>query len=331
MNGQKRCIRKLLGALAGIGLCSGVSISQSLAQSYPTKPIRLILGFAPGGSTDIVTRLMAQRLTESLGQPLVLDYREGAGGTIGTQLASRAASDGYTIIMGTSSTFGANPAMYKNLSYDVIKDFAPVIFISFVPNVLVVHPSVAAKSVQELVALAKAKPGQLNFASSGIGGTTHLAGELFKVVAGVDIVHVPYKGTGQALTDLLSGQVQMSFSTVISMFSHIKAGKLRPLAVTSPKRVLALPEIQTMAESKLPGVNALSWNGFLVPTNTPRAIVEKLNSESNRILNLPEVHEQLTKQGAEPVGGTPEEFSAFVKAEITKWDKVIKAAGIRGE
>ena len=313
-------------SIAGIYLCGDVT-----AQTYPDRPIRLVVAQTPGGSTDTVARVMARALTVPLGQQVIVDNRAGGGGNIGAELVAKAAPDGYTLILGTSSTFGVNPSLYPNLPYDAVKDFAPIIFVSVVPNVLVVPPMVPAHSVQELVSLAKAKPGSLNFASSGSGGGPHLAAELFKSQAGIDIVHIPYKGTGPAIADLLSGQVQMSFTTVVSVLPHIKSGKLRALAVTSPRRVQALPDIPTVAEAKYPGVNATSWNGMLAPAKTPAAIIARLNTEANKILSSPQMRENLLNQGAEPMGGTPAEFGAYVKNEVNKWGKVIKAAGIKPE
>lgn len=299
------------------------------AVSYPVRPIRFICPLAPGGSVDIASRAIAQKLSESLRQQVVVDNRSGGGGNIGAEIASKAPPDGYTMVMGSSSTFGVNPTLYRNLKYDAIKDFSPVSMVSFAPNVLVVHPTVPANSVKELVALAKAKPGQLSFASSGTGGAPHLAGELFKMVAGVDIVHIPYRGTGQAVADLLAGQVPMSFGTALALLQHIRGAKLRALAVTSHGRIAALPEIPTMAEAGLPGVEVTSWNGVLVPAGTPRPIVNKLSREIVRILSSPEMKERMSVQGAVASGNTPEEFGAYIKAEIAKWGKVVKAAGLR--
>ena len=328
---MRKLAQTLLGPLAALFVFAQLWVCDALAQTYPTKPIRLIVGFAPGGSTDIIARIMAQRMTEALAQQVVVDNRPAGGGLIAAQLVAQATPDGYTLIMGTSSTFGVNPSLYRNLSYDAVKDFAPIIFVSLAPNVLVVPPMVPVGSVQDLVALAKAKPGQLNFASSGKGGAAHVAGELFKLVAGIDIVHVPYKGTGQALSDLLGGQVQMSFTTVVAVLPHIKSARLKALGVTSPKRVQALPDVPTMAEANFPRVNATSWNGMLAPAGTSRAVIERLNREMQKILSAIEMREQLVRQGAQSMGGKPEEFAAFIKAEIAKWDKVVKAAGLRDE
>jgi tripartite-type tricarboxylate transporter receptor subunit TctC len=327
-------VMTIAGAIAGAfaALAANAQTRADVgAGNYPARPIRFICPLAPGGSVDIASRAVAQKLSESLGQQVVVDNRSGGGGNIGAEIASKAPPDGYTMVMGSSSTFAVNPTLYRNLKYDAIKDFSPVSMVSFAPNVLVVHPTVPASSVKELVALAKAKPGQLAFASSGTGGAPHLAGELFKMVAGVDIIHVPYRGTGQAVADLLAGQVPMSFGTALALLQHIKAAKLRALAVTSHRRIAALPEVPTMAEAGLPGVEVTSWNGVLVPAGTPSAIVAKLNREMVRILNSTEMKERMASQGAEAAGNTPEEFGAFIKSEIAKWGKVVKAAGLRAD
>lgn len=324
-------VRWWIVMIAAFAAGGGHARTAASTPAYPERPVRFIVPLAPGGSVDIMARSVAEWLTEALGQQVVADNRPGAGGTIGAQIAARAAPDGYTMVMGSSSTFGVNPALYRRPGYDAIKDFAPVVFVSFAPNALVVHPSLPARSVAELVAYAKARPGQINFASSGTGGAPHLAGELFKLAAGIDIVHVPYKGTGQALADLLGGQVQMSFGTVLAVLPHVKAGKLRALGVTSAKRAPALPGVPSMTEAGFPAVNATSWNGILVPVRTERRIVERLNREVNRMLSAAGVRERLLAQGAEPGGGSPEEFASFIRNEIAKWGKVVAAIGLRVE
>jgi tripartite-type tricarboxylate transporter receptor subunit TctC len=267
-------------------------------------------------------------LSVSLRQQVVVDNRSGGGGNIGAELAAKAPPDGYTMVMGSSSNFGVNPTLYKNLPYDAVRDFAPVTLVSFAPNALYVHPSVPAQNVKELVALAKSRPGTLNFASSGQGGSGHLAGELFKLVTGVNIVHVPYKGTGQALADTVGGQVQMQFGSVIAVLPHVKAGKLRALAVTVPRRVAVLPQVPTMAESGYPAVETTVWNGVLVPVKTPKPIVDRLNAEIVASLKKPEMRERFAAQGAEAVGSTSAEFAAHIRREIDKWGKVVRAAGL---
>lgn len=299
------------------------------AGAYPTRPIRFIVPLAPGGSVDIAARSLAVELSSSLGHQVVVDNRSGGGGNIGAELAARSAPDGYTMVMGSSSNFAVNPSLYRNLPFDPIRDFEPVSLVSLAPNTLVVHPALPAQNVKELVALAKAKPGTLNFASSGTGGSPHLAGELFKMVTQTDITHIPYKGTGQALGDLVAGQVQMSFGTVLALLPHIKAGKLRSLAVTVRKRVAALPDVPTMAESGYPAVETTAWNGVLVPAKTPRFVIQRLNTDIVRILSTPDVRQRFEAQGAEATPTTAAEFGRFIRHEIDKWRTVVKAAGLK--
>ncbi len=315
--------KTLFALLSGLALAAPVS-----AQTYPQKPIRFIIPLAPGGSVDIAARLLAQELSVALGQPVTADNRAGGGGNIGAEMAARAAPDGYTMVMGSSSNFGVNPSLYRNLPFDPIKDFEAVSLVSLAPNTLVVHPGIPARTVKELVALAKARPGSLNFASSGTGGSPHLAGELFKLVTETDVTHIAYKGTGQAMNDLLSGQVQMSFGTVLALLPQIKAGKLRALAVTVRKRVSALPDVPTMAESGYPGIETTAWNGVLVPAKTSGAIINRLSSDIARILSTPEMRQRFEAQGAEATPSSPAEFGQFIRDEIEKWGKVVKAAGL---
>ncbi len=277
---------------------------------------------------DIAARLLAQELSTSLGQQVAVDNRAGGGGNIGAELAARAAPDGYTLVMGSSSNFGVNPSLYKNLPFDPVKDFEPVSMVSLAPNTLVVHPGVPARNVKELVALARAKPGTLNFASSGTGGSPHLAGELFKLVTQTDVTHIAYKGTGQAMGDLLAGQVQMSFGTVLALLPQIKSGKLRALAVTTRKRVSALPDVPTMSEQGYAGIETTAWNGVLAPARTPGALIQRLNADIVRILSTPDVRQKFDAQGAEASPSTPAEFCLFIREEIDKWGKVVRAAGL---
>jgi tripartite-type tricarboxylate transporter receptor subunit TctC len=300
------------------------------AQGFPSKPIRLIDPFPPGGGTWIVAHLIAQELLERWGLPVVVDNRGGAGGVIGSELAARAVPDGYTLVMATASTVVINPLVSKT-PFDPVQDFAAVAHTTIIPLILVVHPLVAAKSVKELVALARSRPGKLNFASSGSGTISHLAGELFKITAGVDIVHVPYKGGGPALIDLVGGQVQLNFANMLSALPHVKAGRLRGLAVTSPRRAPAIRDMPTVAEAGVAGYDVVQWNGVLAPAGTPREIIVKLNREIGSILSLPDVRERLLSDGAETVSGTPQQFAAFIKADIAKWAKVIKAENIRSD
>ncbi len=312
---------------SGVALAALASLAW--AQAYPTKPIRLVVPFPAGGTTDILARAAAQKLTEAWGQTVIVDNRPGAGGNIGSELVAKAAPDGYTLEMGTVGTHAINASLYAKMPYDHVKDFVPVILVAGVPNVLVVHPSVPVHSVAELIAYAKANPGKLNFASSGSGTSIHLSGELFKVMAGVQMAHVPYKGSAPAVQDLLGGQVQLMFDNLPSSLPHIKAGKLRALAVTSATRASALPDVPTVAEAGLPGFEASSWFGVLAPAGTPPAIVAKLNAEIAKWLATPEAQEKLSAQGANIASGTPEDFAKHIAGETTKWAKVVKESGAK--
>jgi tripartite-type tricarboxylate transporter receptor subunit TctC len=316
-------LRFLLGVLVALWAACAA------AQPYPSKPIRLVVPFPPGGTTDILARDVGQRLTEALGQPVVIDNRPGAAGNIGSDIVAKAAPDGYTLLMCTVSSHAINPSLYAKLPYDHIKDFAPVILVARVPNVLEVNPGVPVYSVTDLIKLAKEKPGQINFASSGSGTSIHLSGELFKTMAGVDMVHVPYKGSAPAITDLIAGQVQVMFDNLPSSLQQIKAGRLRAIAVTSAQRSPALPDIPTIGESGLPGFEATSWFGVLAPAGTPPAILSKLNTEIDKWLQSADGKEKLLTQGALPAGGTPDQFSAYIKSETEKWAKVVKLSGAK--
>ena len=314
----------------GMGVVLAVVAFTAWAQAYPNHSIRLVVPFPPAGATDILARLVAQRLTETMGQSVVVDNRPGAAGNIGSDVVAKAPADGYTLLMCTVSTHAINPNLYSKVPFDHIKDFSPVILVATVPNVLVVNPSLPVYTVADLIKLAKSKPGTLNFASSGSGTSIHLSGELFKTMAGVDMTHVPYKGSAPAVTDLVAGQVQVMFDNLPSALPQIKAGKLRAVAVTSPKRAPALPDVPTIAESGLPGFEAISWFGVVAPAATPAAIVSKLNAEIDRWLQAPETKEQLLGQGAaEAAGGTPEQFAAFIRSETDKWAKVVKESGAK--
>ncbi len=299
------------------------------AQVYPTKPIRLVVPFPPGGTTDILAREVGQRLSLSLGQSVVVDNRPGAAGNIGSELVAKSAPDGYTLLMATVGTHAINPSLYAKMPYDHVKDFAPVILVASVPNVLEVTPSLPVYSVADLIKLAKEKPGQINFASSGSGTSIHLSGELFKTMAGVDMTHVPYKGSAPALADLIGGQVQVMFDNLPSSLPQIKAGKLRAIAVTSAERAPALPNVPTIAESDLPGFEATSWFGLVAPAGTPPAIIARINTDVNQWLQSSEAKEKLLAQGAVAAGGTPEQFAAYIHAETEKWARVVKASGAR--
>ena len=308
-------------------LC-GSSLSTAQGQSYPTKPVRIVVGFPAGGPTDIVSRTIAPKMSEALGQTVIVDNRGGAGGVIATEQVAKAPADGYTLLMGTIGGIAVAMSLIPNRGYDTPRDFAPVTQAVTVTNILVVHPSVPAKNVKELLAIARSKPGRLNYASSGNGTVTHLAGELFKLLGKVDITHVPFKGGAPALTALISGEVDLSYENSLVVTPHIRAGKVKALAVTGVKRSQLMPELPTIAET-LPGYNASGWYGLFVPAQTPRAIVARLNQEAVKALRMPDVVKTLSSQGAEPVGNSPEEFSTFVKAEIEKWAKLVKFAKMK--
>ena len=317
----------LLVLLAALSAFAPPAAAQ--APAYPTKPIRIVVPFPPGGATDILARDVGQKLTEAWGQQVIVDNRPGAGGNIGSELVAKAAPDGYTLEMGTVGTHAINASLYAKMPYDNVKDFVPIILVAAVPNVLEVNPSVPVNSVAELIAYAKANPGKLNFASSGNGTSIHLSGELFKAMAGVEMTHVPYKGSAPALQDLIGGQVQLMFDNLPPSLPQIKAGKLRALAVTSSTRAPALPDVPTVAEAGLPGFEASSWFGLLAPAGTPPAIVAKINAEVAKWLATPEAKENLSKQGANAAGGTPEDFAKHIAAETAKWAKVVKASGAK--
>ena len=310
---------------------ASLAAAAAFAQAYPGKPIRLIVPFAAGGGNDNVARLVGKRLADTLGQPVVIDNRPGAGGVLGADLAAKAAPDGYTLFLGGVGSHAVNPNLHERLPYDPIRDFAPVALLAQAPLVLVVHPSIPANTFADFVAYARARPGQLNYASNGNGSSSQLAAVMFDSMAGVDMVHVPYKGLSPALTDLLSGQVQVMFSSVVAILPHIKSGKLRGLAVTGSRRLPSMPDLPTIAESGLPGYDASSWYGILAPAGTPRDIVLKLNSELAKALEQPEVRDSLLAEGAEPVGGTPEQFAAHIRSEKERLGKLIRDAKIRLE
>jgi len=302
----------------------------ALAQApFPTKPVRLVVPFPAGGTTDILARAAAQKLSETLGQQVIVDNRPGAGGNIGAELVAKAPADGYTLLMGTVGTHAINPSLYAKMPYDHVKDFAPVILVAGVPNVLVVNPDLPFKTVADVVAYAKANPGKLNFASSGSGTSIHLSGELFKVMAGVQMTHVPYKGSAPALTDLIGGQVQLMFDNLPSALPQIKGGKLRAVAVTSTTRAAALPDVPTVAESGLPGFESSSWFGILAPAATPKDIIAKINTDVQKWLSTPEAKEKLLGQGAIAAGGSPDDFAKHIQAETAKWAKVVKESGAK--
>lgn len=304
------------------------ALAQGTAAGYPSKSLRLIVPFPPGGGNDILARTLGQRLAEVVSQQVVVDNRGGAGGALGATIAANATPDGYTLFLGSVGNLAQNPALKPNLPYNPVRDFAPAALVATSSFILAVHPSVQAKSVQELIALAKASPGKLTYASAGTGSSLHMAGELFKHATATDMLHVPYKGTGPAMADLVSGRVQLIFSTMPPALPQIKSGKLRALGVTTAKRAAAAPEVPTIAESGVKGFNVANWQGVLAPAQTPAAIVKKLNQHILAALRLPGMTEALAAQGLEPAGGKPEEFGALIKSEIAKYTQVVKAAKI---
>jgi tripartite-type tricarboxylate transporter receptor subunit TctC len=301
------------------------------ADAYPLKPIRIVIGFSPGGYIDLTSRLVAGPLSAALGQQVVVDNRSGAGGVVGTEIAARSAPDGYTLTIGSIGTHAINQTLYRKLPYNVVKDFQPIARLSDAPNILAVHPSFPAKSVKELLALAKARPGQIMYASAGAGTSTHIAAVLFEYLGHVKLVHVPYKGGGPALIDVVAGQVPVTFATAASVSPHTKSGRLRGLAITGSRRSTLLPDLPTIAESGLPGYEMINWLGLFAPTGTPRPVVDKLAVESLRVVQLPEVRERLNAQGAEPSPLGTDEFTPFVKKEVDKWAKVVTLTGMTAE
>ncbi len=320
---MKRIIACLIAAVFAGGMQS------ALCQNYPVKPIRIIIPFAPGGGTDFIGRVAAQKMTEAWGQQVIVDNRPGAGGTLGTELAIRAPADGYTFAM-VSSSYAVNPSLYK-LTFDPINDITAVIQLSQGPMLLVVHPSLPVKNVRELIALGQSKPNSLIYASSGHGGITQLATELFNDMAGIKMIHVPYKGTGPALTDTISGQAQVLFGNVATTLPQIKSGRLKGIAVSTAKRIAAAPELPTVAESGLPDYESISSYGLIAPRNLPRTVLDRVNGELNRILKLKEMSDRLAADGVSAAGGTPEEFLALIKKDIETWRRVVQKAGIKIE
>lgn len=301
------------------------------AEPYPGRPIKLIVPFAPGGSADLVGRLLAQQLSESLGQPVVVENKGGASGMLGNEYVAKSAPDGYTLTVGTLGPFAVNQTLYEHVPYDNIRDFAPITLTGISSHILVAHPSVPVHNVNELIALAKEKPGQLTFASSGTGNATHLSFELFKARAGIDIVHVPYKGGGPAMADLVGGQVLFSFASMASAVPFVRSGRLRAIAVSGGARSALFPDVPTVAESGLPGFASEDWQGILAPAKTPADIVEKLNGQIGRILLLPEVKAKLQAAGFDPKPSTPEWFAQFIQAETLKWAKLLKGIGVKAQ
>lgn len=317
-------------AIFGSAVCLVLAAAAANAQ-YPEKSIRFMMPYPPGGSIDIAGRAVAQKLAEALGRQIIVDNRTGAGGTIGTETAAHAAPDGYTILMGGTGTLALSPNLQKNLPYDPVRDFAPITDLVSTPYVLVVHPGFAAHSAKELVEMAKARPGQINYASGGIGSAPHLAAEVFRSMAGINLVHVPYKGSTPAITEVLAGQVPFIFTGIPSVLSYIKAGRLRAIGVTSATRTTALPDVPTIADTGVPGYDVSPWFGVLAPARTPRAIVMKLNDEIVKVLKSTAIRERFAVEGVEPIGDSPEHFAAYIKSELAKWGKVLKESGIHGD
>ena len=317
-------------ALSTLLAASFMQADIAAAQTYPVRPIRVIVPYAPGGSTDVVFRILAPRLTEILGQQVIVENRPGGSSTIGLDVAAKSAPDGYTLGV-PNLTFGANPSLIKKMPFDSEKDLVPVTLVSIVTLVLTVHPSVPARSVKELIALAKAKPGSLNYGSAGNASANHLATERFSYMTGTKMVHIPFKGGGPAVISLVSGETALLFATIPSSIQHFESGRLIPLGVSSLQRNAALPKIPTIAEAAVPGYEAIEWNGVLVPTGTPPAVIARLHQAFAKALSIPDVKERIVGLGADPVGSTPEEFAAFIKKELATWSKVIKEVGITVE
>jgi len=316
---------------ASLALAASLCYAQSPTMAFPEKPVRFVVGFTPGGPSDILGRALGQKLADLWGQQVVIENRPGAGGNIAAEVVARSAPDGYTWLLGNNSILATNASLYRKLGYDPVKDFAPVVLLAIQPNILVVNPQVPASSVRELIALAKARPGQLNYASSGSGATAHLSGELFKAMTGVDIVHVPYKGAQPALTDVIAGQVQLMFATSASVLPYIKAGRLRALAVTTAQRSATVPELPTVSEAGVPGFESITWHGVVVPVATPAPLVERLHRDIVNVLRMPDVRERLAALGAEVIASTPREFADYIARETPKWAKVVKESGARAE
>ena len=317
-----------LAAAAGAMACLMAGGNAWSQAAYPSKPVRLIVPWPPGGGADVLMRLLTPKLSEQLGQQVVIDNRGGAAGNIGAEMAAKSPPDGYTIVFAYSGTHSINPHIYSKMPFKE-SDFAPIIWLSSVPQVVVVHPSLPVKTIKDLIALAKAKPGQLTFGSSGNGAINHLAGELFSHMTGTKLVHVPYKGGGPAAVALLSGEIALILGEPASLVGHIKAGKVRPIAVTTAQRALSFPELPTVAEAGVPGYEVTSWNGMLAPAATPQDIVRRLNTEYNKIISDPEMRKRMIANGYEPVGGPPEKFGEHIRAEIAKWGPVVKRANVR--
>jgi tripartite-type tricarboxylate transporter receptor subunit TctC len=325
--------RKVVWCARGCACAAALSASasgQTQTDVYPSRPVRVIVGLAPGGATDIQTRLIAQKLSDRLGRAFIVENRTGAGGTVAYGYVAKSSPDGYTLL-GVASGYSITPAVFSHLTYDPVKDFAPISLAIEAPILLLVHPAVPAKSVKELIALARARPDSLNFGSAGHGTSNHMAMELFKSMAGIRLVHVPYKGTGQALSDLVAGQIPVLFGNILSCLPYVKAGRLRALAVSSSKRSAALPQLPTVAEGGVPGYVTTTWHGWLAPAGTPPPIVQRLSAEIARVVKSPDIVDKMSGDGGEAVGSTPEQFTTHLVAEIARWRKVVRQTGVRVE
>ena len=325
----KSLITSAVIALTGVAFCSH-AVAQTGAAGFPDKPLKIVVTFTTGGAPDILARIIGERLTAAWGQPVIVDNKPGAGGNLGADFVAKSPPDGYTMVVGTVGTHSINPALYAKMQYDAVKDFTPITLIATTPNMLVVNNDVPAKNLKDFIALGK-KEGKMTFASSGSGTSIHVSGELFKTMTGIDMVHVPYKGRATAIPDVLGGRVTMMFDNMPSSLSLVREGKLRALGVTSSTRSPAAPDIPTIAESGLPGFDAVSWFALFAPANTPKPIIDKLQAEVRRILKTPEVTKRLADNGLDPVGGTSEELAAYQKSEITKWAKVVKDSGAKAD
>lgn len=316
-------------ALLMCAAAASIAASPALAQQYPAKPIRIIVAYTPAGTTDILARLVGQKMTDAWGQPVIVDNRPGANGNIGTEIAARATPDGYSILMATAATHSINNTLYPKLTWDAVRDFAPISLVALVPNILVVNNALPVKSVKELIAYAKANPDKLTHGSPGNGSTAHLSMELFKSLTGTKMIHVPYKGSAGILADVMAGQISLTMDNIPVYLPYAKAGKIRALAVGSKTRTAAAPDLPTAEEAGVPGLVAVSWFGLVAPAQTPKPVVAKLATETARILKMPDVNKRISDLGAEPVGGTPQEYAAFIQSEIKKWRKVIQDAGVK--
>ena len=328
---MKQALLQTLLVLVATGVCNGASAQATLKKAtYPSKPIRLVIPFPPGGTTDIQGRLLAEKLAQRLGQPVVTDNRGGATGIIGMEIVARAPADGYTIVMTVVGAWAVQPYLYK-LPYDVLKDFAPIIHVATTPGVLVVHPSLPVKTVKELIALARQKPGEINYGAAGVGGWFHISAELFAFMTKIKMTHVPYKGPVAALTDLMAGRIHVMFNSTIVTVPYIKSGKMRALATTGAKRAAVLPDLPTIAEAGVPGYESSTLSAIGAPARTPRAIIERLNKELNAALQMPDIRERYAAGGSTVTGGTPEQFRDYLKSELAKFGKLVKEAGIKNE